>query len=242
MKTYTVLVIGDKPEEQMELFNCNAKVDKYIKYYINDAKSIYDKTIKTIELFLKTNGENERLSSYLDDIKEMTEIEYFSSITEGLDHDAEGNALDDSNPRGKWSKFTSGGSFSTPLITIDDKETFQTINGNVNWNKMHLFNEELYSNTWELIVNGKEPINENDIKILSTMKSHKDYLLSFCTKENYITYNTSYWNYAVIKDGVWIDMENKNSSEWIKNFYNTFIESLDNNTLLTIYEYNINDL
>ena len=34
MKTYTVLVIGDKPEEQMELFNCNAKVDKYIKYYI----------------------------------------------------------------------------------------------------------------------------------------------------------------------------------------------------------------
>ena len=239
MKTYTVLVIGDKPEEQMELFNCNAKVDKYIKYYINDAKSIYDKTIKTIELLLKTNSENERLSSYLDDIKEMTEIEYFSFITEGLEHDAEGNAWDDSNPRGKWSKFTSGGSFSIPLVTIDGKETFQTIKGKVDWSKTHLFNEKLYSNTWELIVEGKEPINENDNKIMETMKSHKDYLLSFGTKENYILYNTSYWNYAVIKDGDWIDMENKNSFEWIKNFYKTFIELLDDSTLLTVFEYTV---
>jgi hypothetical protein len=66
-------------------------------------------------------------------------------------------------------------------------------------------------------------------------------LLNFKTKDNYIKYNTSYWNYAVIKDGIWTDTENKDSLEWVNNFYETFVEPLNDDELITIYEYQIND-
>ena len=60
-------------------------------------------------------------------------------------------------------------------------------------------------------------------------------------KDNYIKYNTSYWNYAVIKDGVWEDTDNHNSIDWVINFYETFVEPLNDDELITIYEYQIND-
>lgn len=239
MNTYNVLVIGERPEEQMEMFNSLKKVEKYIKYYINDAKTIHDKTIQTLQLLIETNENNHYLLSYLDDIKDMTDIEYFSFVTKDLEHDMDGNAWDTSNPQGKWSKYTLGGSFSIPFITLENKSTFQAKKGDVNWDKLHLFNKELYANVWELVIEGKQPTNDNDNNILLKMNTHKDYLLSFCTKENYIIYNTSYWSYGVIKDGIWVDMDNKNSFEWVVNFYKTYVDPLDDNTQLTIFEYNL---
>lgn len=237
-RTYSVLVIGDKPEEQMELFNSSIKGEKYIKYYIKDSKSIYNKTIKTLETLIKQHG-NSYLNSYLDDIKDMTDIEYFSSLTKDLIHDEEGNAWDDSNQNGKWVNYKLGDEFSTPLISLNGEKKFQIKKGEVDWNKMHLNDSNLYSKTWDLVMGTIIPQTPNEVHIQSVMSPHEEYLKSFGTKENYINFNTSYWNYAVVKDSSWVDMDNKNSFEWVGQFYNTFIEPLDDDTLLTIFEYHV---
>lgn len=238
MRTYSVLVIGENPDIQMESFNASIKCEKYIKYYIKDSKSIYNKTIKTIETLIEQHG-NSYLQSYLDDVKDMTDIEYFSSLTKDLIHDEEGNAWDDSNQNGKWINYKLGDEFSMPLISLNGEKKFQIKKGEVDWYKMHLNNSNFYSKTWDLVMGTIIPQTAHEVHIKDVMDSHKESIKSFGTKENYIKYNTSYWNYSVVKDGSWVDMDNKNSFEWVTTFYETYIEPLNDDTLLTIFEYNV---
>ena len=48
-KFFTVLVIGDNPEEILEKYDGNKKVNPYIKYYFKDAKTLQKNAIKLME-------------------------------------------------------------------------------------------------------------------------------------------------------------------------------------------------
>ena len=54
MKLKSVIVIGAKPEEQMELFNLHKQVEKYLVYQIHDAKKIHQQAINTIKNLINT--------------------------------------------------------------------------------------------------------------------------------------------------------------------------------------------
>lgn len=242
-KTYSVMVIGDNPQEQMEKFNKALKTSPYIKYKIDDATLLQEKAKQSIEMYIAESKGNPLMIEYLykilTDIQNMTDVEHFAFLTKELEHNDNGDAIDNANPDGKWISYKLGNKQSIPLITHDGKETFQSLKKDIDWTKTHLANSHIYQRTWEIIIEGSEPQNDTEKQILSLMSEQKNYLANFKTKDNYIKYNASYWNYAVIKNGVWIDVDNKSSFNWIVDFYNTFVEPLNNNELITIYEYQI---
>ena len=245
VKCFSVMVIGNNPEEQMAQFNASLKVQPYLKYKINDASELRKKAILTVENMIFEMNDNpivlEYLHNHLSEIKEMTDIEYFSFLTNKLSHDEDGNAWDDSNPNGKWTSYTIGKENSIELIKKDGTITMQCRKGDVDWSAIHLAKQQIYKRTWEMVIENQTPKHDADKIMLGIMGDKKDYLLNFKTKDNYIKYNTSYWNYAVIKDGVWKDTDNQNSIDWVINFYETFVEPLNDDELITIYEYQIND-
>ena len=245
MNCFSVMVVGNNPEEQMAQFNASLKVQPYLKYKINDASELRKKAILTVENMIFEMNDNpivlEYLHNHLSEIKEMTDIEYFSFLTNKLSHDKDGNAWDDSNPNGKWTSYTIGKENSIELVKNDGTITMQCRKGDVDWSAIHLAKQQIYKRTWEMVVENQAPKHDADKIMLSIMGDKKDYLLNFKTKDNYIKYNTSYWNYAVIKDGVWKDTDNQNSINWVINFYETFVEPLNDDELITIYEYQIND-
>jgi hypothetical protein len=171
----------------------------------------------------------------------MTDIEYFSFLTKTLQHDEDGNAWDDSNPNGKWTSYQLGKENSIKLVKYDGTVTMQCRKSDVDWSAIHLAKQKIYKRTWEMVIENQEPKHDADKIMLAIMSDKKDYLLNFKTKDNYIKYNTSYWNYAVIKDGVWKDTDNQNAIDWVINFYETFVEPLNDDELITIYEYQMND-
>lgn len=246
MKCYfSVMVVGENPELQMSKFNSSLKVQPFLKYKIEDASELHKKAILTVEKMIIEMNDNsivlEYLHNHLSEIKDMTDIEYFSFLTKNLKHDEDGNAWDDTNPNGKWTTYQNGNENSIELIKYDGTKVMQCRKGEVDWSKIHLAKQQIYKRTWEMVVENQEPKHDADKIMLGIMGEQKDYLLNFKTKDNYIKYNTSYWNYAVIKDGIWMDTENKDSIEWVNNFYDTFVEPLNDNELITIYEYQIND-
>ena len=64
---------------------------------------------------------------------------------------------------------------------------------------------------------------------------------NFTNKEEYVTYNSAFWTAAVVDQNGWKDMsEAKSTKDWVLNFHSSFLQGLDNNTLLTIFETNNN--
>lgn len=245
MNYFSVMVIGNNPEEQMAQFDASLKVPHFLKYKIDDASELRKKAILTVENMITEMNDNpnvlEYLHNHLSEIKEMADIEYFSFLTKTLQHDEEGNAWDDSNPNGKWTSYRLGKENAIELVKNDGTVTMQCRKGDVDWSAIHLAKQKIYKRTWEMVIENQEPKHDADKIMLAIMGEKKDYLLNFKTKDNYIKYNTSYWNYAVIKDGVWEDTDNHDSIDWVINFYETFVEPLNDDELITIYEYQMDD-
>jgi hypothetical protein len=244
-QVFNVMVIGENPNEQMEKYNASKKITKYIKYKIDDAAFLKNKALITVKAMINEMKDLPHAVDYLEnhlaDIEEMTDVQYFSLLTTNLEHDEEGNAWDDQNPIGKWGIYNTPLTNTIPLPKHNGEEVFQAMKNEIDWNKIHLANQELYKRTWEIIIDGDKPINDVEKTIYSSMKDKEEYVKAYKTKENYVIFNTAYWNYAVIKNGEWIDAENKNINKWVSEFYDTFIKDIPNDELITLYEYQIID-
>ena len=235
---FSLIVIGENPQDLMDEYNANKKVEKYIKYRFTDVPKLKENTLAFLTELLKQNNINKTLiEEEIADIIEMSDIEFYSSLTKDLECDDDGNAWSSDNPNGKWTEFQPSSIYSTPLRLLNGQTVFQAKKKNIDWNTMHGFQTDTYSKVWDMIINGKEPSNLHEEILYKNMKDHKDYLLQFKTKDNYIIYNTSYWNYAILNKYGWNDANDKPISDWIKNFYTSFIEPLDDNELITIYEF-----
>ena len=248
MSIKSVMVIGENPSNLMEQFSINKKVEKYIIYKVSDAKKLYQTTLTTLRHMIETLSQDTKNQSYVNmlsyklmEYEAMTDIEYFSAFTQDYEHDEEGNAWSDDNPWGKWIDYTPSDKYSIPLILKDGSITYQAKKKDIDWEKMHLANAQKYISTWEITQCGKEPCTEEEKRIKEVMKDYAPLVAEYKTQDDYVKYNTSYWNYAVINHGVWEDMENKNSFEWIVSFFNNFIEPLNDDDLITIFEYQTND-
>ena len=147
MMDYSVMVICNNPDEQMAKFNALLKVPHYLKYKIDDASELHKKAILTVENMINEIKDNpivlEYLHNHLSEIKEMTDIEYFSFLTKNLEHDSEGNAWDDSNPHGKWTSYNVGKENAIELIKNDGTVIMQCRKSDVDWTKIHLANQEI---------------------------------------------------------------------------------------------------
>lgn len=245
------MVVGNDPKSLMEKYDMGKQVEPYIKYKYLDAKKYRATAIKALEKVISEkdkislsqdviNGLKERLKA----IKGSSDFEYYRILTDGLYYDANGNALSEENPNGHWVTCRDGGHFSLPLVLKSGGTSYSANAGDVNWEEMHLKNQEVYDSAWELVMNGKEPENDLDKEILENMGNKVAYFSNFKNKEEYIVHSTAYWNFAYVDETGWKDADsecNGDENEWIRTFYDRFITKLKSDDKVTIFECTVNE-
>ena len=244
---FSVMVVGDNHKELMDKYSLDLEVDSYVRYEYLKADKYQSNSIKALDNLLSHGDEiglepqvKESLERRIKILKGMTPFEYYRELTEGMYYDENGNALSTENPNGHWKTARIGKNFSLPLKLKDGTESYSARACDIDWDAM---NEptELYEAAWEMVVDGREPTNEQEEMVYESMKDKLTYFSNFKSKEDYVTYSTSYWNYAFVNKDGWVDMVNEDERKWINNFYNRFIATIDPNDLVTIYECSVNN-
>lgn len=246
-KFFTVMVVGDNPEGLMSKYDKALKVKPYIKYRYLDAEKIRSNAVKMLsniianyDKFTMSEDQLEYFKSRLKAINGMSSFEYYSSLTNGLYYDTDGNALSEENPDGKWDKYNIGKNFSYPLKLKDGKETYQAMSGDVDWNQMHMETNSvnLFEIIWRLVVDNDDPSDANEEQLKNNWKDKKNYLSGFKNVDEFISHNCAYWNYAYLDKNGWIDVDDEGDEmKWVLNFFERFIEPLKNDEKVTIYEF-----
>ena len=243
-KVFTVMVVGDKPDELMSKYEQGTKVEPYKVYSYSNAENMRANSISILKEIIKNPKKfnlNEFHSDYLKDrlnsIKSMTPFEYYSDIVNGYKIDDNGDAWSDINKNGKWQTYQLGDNFSTPLKLKDGSETNQALNRDIDWNSMHLVNTKVFDLAWDLVHNIKSPSNEEEANIYKNMKDKTEYFSNFKNKDAYISHCCAYWNYAYLDKNGWVDIDDsKNNNDWVTNFFDTFVTKLKENDKVTIFE------
>jgi hypothetical protein len=244
---FSVMVVGDNHKELMDKYSLDLEVDSYVRYEYLKADKYQSNSIKALDNLLSHGDEiglepqvKESLERRIKTLKGMTPFEYYRELTEGMYYDENGNALSTENPNGHWKTARIGKNFSLPLKLKDGTESYSARACDIDWDAM---NEptELYEAAWEMVVDGREPTNEQEERVYESMKDKSAYFSNFKNKEDYVTYSTSYWNYAFVNKDGWVDMVNEDERKWINNFYDRFIATIDPNDLVTIYECSVNN-
>jgi hypothetical protein len=241
---FSVLVIGENPDEIMSNFDEMLELKEPYVLYQHKNKNIYRKQkIDYYKQFLKTfdgSASKNIIITKINELKKMSDEQYYNSLGETYDFDKDNNIITIDNPNGRWITCEKGGRIF--YDKLKDKTGKNIVEGKVceiDWLKIHREQSlvELYSKTWDLCVNKLEPKTGEDNIILNNMKPHIDMFKNFVGgKEQYVNYNTSFWTNAIVINNEWFDMENKDYSDWIINFYDKNILSLSENELVTIYE------
>lgn len=239
---FVCIVAGENPESLMSEYDKNKVVIPYIVYEYNKIPQLKKRFIDMYTMALNeglNDAQQEYVKSMLQDLAEMDNDEFFYELVENdeLTIGDDGNAYSSKNKDGKWSFYSIGKIFSIPFYLKDGREVFQAKKGEIDWEHMHLHGGEIYEKAWEMIMEAKEPQNDYEMTIYENMKDKQSYFEKFETKENYVASNTAFWGYAFLSDKTgWVDAEEEEQFEWMKNYYDMFIKPLPDDTLLTIYE------
>jgi hypothetical protein len=181
------------------------------------------------------------------------------------------------NPNSKWDWYQIGGRYAGILLLKegiekkenpnfswgwDEKDKEDVLNksyvdsaliSEIDWGKLHL-NQEEYNkaiNFWEMKVEGKEPITEEDKEELKYDYYKTEYYVDkYKTKETYAKAMSSFTTWAILdrsgwkeKGGMgWFGMSSESNDEgleWELNMYDKFIKDLPLDTRLTIVDCHI---
>ena len=247
---FSVMVVGQDPTAITKKYDMNLKVEPYIKYFYLDAKKYKTMSIRTLEKILSEaeiislpTGSKAALKERLKQLKNTSDFDYYRQLTEGMFYDNDGNALSDENPYGKFKTCRPGKHFALPLILKSGEEAYSARAEEVDWDKMHNVNQDVYKAAWEIVVEGREPKTKEEELIAKNMGDKTTYFSKFKDKDAYVTYSTAYWNYAYVDENYWVDVDTAGGDEtkWIKNFFNTYVKKLKPDDIVSIYECTVNE-
>lgn len=248
----TLLVIGENHLEIAKKYSLDTKVEPYIRYRFDDAASLHIKYLKVLESMIKKTQETNR--KLADKYKEMYEeylamddFEYYEELTAGCTYDEDGNAWSTENP---WAQYQyercydkriqqdqrNEANFSNPLILKNGRKAYSALMNEIDWPKNHLNNTEIYQSAWDICVNGKEPVTEEEKLIKQNFGRRHDYFKNFKDADEYIRHSCSFWTYGVATDEKYVCGDSENAIDWTTNFYDRFIKNLSNDEILSIYE------
>lgn len=240
---FSLLVIDENPDDIILKYDMLTDVDTpYILYEYSDMKNIRTNKIKIYkEMSKKCNNKNTLIGIHREilKLKSMTDEEHYEYLGELNSYDSNKNIISTENPNGKWITCDKGGKLlSNYMKDFNDNGVISAKKSEIDWELTHLRSDKLntINRTWDLCVNNIKPENEKDENIMKNMSKYKNYFSNFKNKEEYCKMLCSFWTYAVIINGTWVDMEFENEFNWIINFYDIFIKNLDNNSKITIYE------
>ena len=242
-RLFTLMVVGENPDELIKKYDLNLKVEPYIKYYYKDMAKYKKKAIKAVQELL-ANSDKLDLTEFMKDyfnekirvIKSLSDFEYYSIISNGCTFDIDGNALTTENPDGKWLTCRIGRNLCIPFTLKNGATALQSKVCDVDWPKMHMVNVDVYSAAWKLFHKEKEPITEVEKQIYNNIKNQKRYFEGFNNEDEYVNYSCSYWCYAYLDDNGWQDADCHKDYKWITGFYDKFVKKLKPNDYISLYE------
>lgn len=248
----TLLVIGENHLEIAKKYSLDTKVEPYIRYHFDDAEKLHIKYLKVLENLIKTYQDvsqkvADKYKEMYDEYCEMDDFEYYQQLTYGCQYDEDGNAWSTENP---WAEYQyercydkrikqdqrNEANFSNPLILKNGKKAYSALVKEIDWEKNHMYNTEIYQSAWDICVNGKEPVTEEEKLIKQNFGRRKDYFSNFKSADEYIKHNCSFWTYGVATDEKYICADKDNAIDWTTNFYDRFIKDLNPDERLSIYE------
>ena len=245
-KFYSLMVVGDNPLEMIKKYDATMEVEPYVKYRYDDAGKIKKKAIKLMQDIIDNSDKVSLTNIMIDYLKEriknlisISDFEYYSTLTDGLEINSDGDAITTENPDGKYKTCRVGKNLCIPLTLKDGSSSFSAKAGDVDWGKMHMANCDLYRISWELYNGEREPQNSQEKSIYDNIKNQKRYFEAFENVENYIKYNCSYWNYAYLDNNGWHDASDRKNYEWITSFYDKYVLPLKYGDVVTIFECSI---
>lgn len=243
-KFFSLLVVGDNPEELLEKYDGNKKVNPYVKYKFDDAGKLKKNAIKLIGKIIESKDDAQLSDAVVEYLKErkksiasLSDFEYYNAITNGMEYNENGDAISYDNPDAKWKTYNIGKNFSIPFKLFNrDEQVFQAENKDIDWNYLNTCNEKLYELAWKLFHNEVEPQNDKEKEIQNNVLGQGNYFSRFKSMEEYVIYSSRYWTNAILDETGWYDMDGKDTYKWIANFHDKYIKKLGPNVKLTIYE------
>jgi hypothetical protein len=238
---FTAVVAGDDPYSLMEEYEEKKLEKPQIKYYYKDAGVMKAQHLQMAKAFLsnaETDYERLELLDIIETLETQTNEEFWADLSADYELDDDKNILTTENENVKFSSYNLGKNLSLPFTLKNGNTAFQARKGDIDWEKMHLNDYEIYSRTWELVVDDDKPMNDIEEKVKANMKNRNDYFAFFKDKTTYAAHCSAFWGYAFLhENGEWEELTiEKNQIDWVLNYYYTFIEPLSDDTLLTIFE------
>lgn len=226
-KQYSVIVAGDV---DLDKYDLNKKVKPYVVYKYDERGEIRKKAIQFHQEYLNNlEGDifflKDLINIKLQDIQEMTDEEYFESITNGMIYDEKtGDALTDINPNGKFYKLIEP-SFESTIPFFEN--SFQCKKDEIPEFVIDEVKKEQYSKYWDNLMES------------SDKRMKDEYLELYSDKETFIIVMCEpfFYNAFVSEKTGWVEQCNGNQVEWIINFRKNFIDDLPGNTKLRIYNF-----
>ena len=240
---FTLMVVGDEPDEIIKKYDANLEVEPYVKYHYKDKEKYRKKAIKIAQEVVENSdkfGMSPFMKDYFQDkvkyLKKLSDFEYYTSISSNCTFNEDGDALTTENPDGKWGTCRIGRNLCIPLKLKNGTEVLQAKAGDVDWKKMHMVNMATYSAAWQLYHKEREPITVVEKQIYNNVKGKDRYFAGFDSEEDYVNYCCSYWCYAYADKNGWKDADDYKNYEWITTFYDRFVKKLKPDDLITMYE------
>lgn len=251
-----LLVIGDDHEKICKEYRRDKDHEVPVMVLEKDAAESRQRYIKYIEEILSNKGLSESVrNSYtkiLDYVKGCSDEEYFEFINDG-NRIENGVAYSKNDPKGLYCAPRCGQvnldngdgelEFSNPFILLDGSKAYVARKGDIDWSEMHLKNTHFYERVWEVCVNGAKPQDKSEERAYDMMKNRKAYFKKFKDSDEYVRHCTSFWAYLVATADRCdtLDGHKEGDKSWVSNFYDTYIEPLSDDTLLSIYEVKLLD-
>ena len=240
---FTCLVIGDNPEQQMVEYDSNKVVEPYVVFKSRDAHKMKQTYLNYQKGLLNDADTDDATRNFLqldiETVEDESDDEFFEEYTSRYEHNKDGDAVSRENPNGRWRYYNEGGkTFSQVFKLKDGTDAYQARKGDIDWEYMHQRDIEKYERTWEMVMDGDTPKNEEEKNYYENMKNRVGYLSKFNSKEEYAAAATFFWTYAFLsKTTGWMEMNYlEGGTSWVYGFYKTYIEPLSDDTLLTIFE------
>lgn len=228
---FTVLVAGDVDLTKYSLTKC---VEPYPVYKYAERKTIRQTAINAyntlLEHFKPLDNYSDTLMTSLikiklDEIKEMTDEEYYAYATQNMTYDdTTGDALSTINPNGKYRELLEP-TLKTALPLHNNQFICKRKDLQLNVDTSDLTTE--YSQHWDYVM---------EKGVTSTKE---EYRRLYKDKQTYLNVMTEpfFYNAFVSNETGWVEQCDTNQIEWVLNFKEKFIKPLNPDIKLQVYNF-----
>lgn len=250
----SLLVIGDNHREivnKYSLYDINEKnielnvVLQRKKEDIERLLEIYN----SLDEVMKDNIDLDKIksgySSLIDKYKEMDGFEYYEmllntgKITQTEDLKVNPNSKYQM-PRCYDEEIQMNQDFEAPMvdpfILKDGSKAYSAKVKDIDWEIVHLGKSDLYRTIWELCVNRREPVNDDEKNVIGMLGCNTAYWSKFKDVDEYIQHACAFWTFGIATESSYIACDENDGNNWINEYYSKYIETLNPDETITLYQ------